>query len=303
MDHKKKGVKSEGETATICNVFVVGIDGSEGSHHAVELVVTNFYRPGLDKIILVHIQNLKKEHEKGVQYHSKTIFNKYSEYVEELKVKKDDYEFIFEDRKENENVFEQINDIAVEKNATLLVLGFRGYKGTKNRPDELSKSVTYLVHKPKIPVLVVKEKSGRQFRPKSQFKWLICLESAESKSFKALKSMLRYVDADNDIIHGLTVTGEYVDLVDCPVKKAFVEQMQLYEIKHFKFNAIKKGEKSDVVTELIAKWIGDHLSDDNHYIDFVVLGYNPSKYAFNKDAPNTTVEMLRNVVCNVYFDH
>jgi hypothetical protein len=165
------------------------------------------------------------------------------------------------------------------------------------------KTVTYLVHKPKIPVLVVKEKTGRQFRPQSQFKWLICLESAESKSFKALKSMLRYVDAENDIINGLTVAGENEDPEDTPVKKAFVEQMNLYEIKNYKFSAVQKGEKSGAVAELICKLIADHLSDDAHYIDFVMLGYNPSKYAFNKESPNTSVDLLRNVICNVYFDH
>jgi nucleotide-binding universal stress UspA family protein len=305
MDHNNKNHKKGAtETQSICNIFVVGIDGSEGSHNAVELVVKNFHRTGLDKTILVHISNTKKESEKGIQYHSKTIYTKYESYItEELKMKEGDYEFIFEERIESENVFEQINDIAVKKDATLLVLGFRGYKGTKNRPDELSKSVTYLVHKPKIPVLVVKEKTSRVYRQGDKFKWLVSLESAESKSFKALRSMLRYVDAEKDIIHGLTVDASGKDEDSNPVKKAFMEEMVKLDIKNSDFSVIARDDKAVEVKSLISDWIEEHLKNENHFIDFVVLGYNPSKYAFNKEAPNTTVDLLKTVSCNVFFDH
>jgi len=304
MEHnnKKKQQVSSKETAAICNVFVIGVDGSEGSHNAVELVVTDFHRRGLDKTVVVHISNAKKEQEKGIQYHSKTIYNKYSEYLAEH-LKKEDYEIIFEERKENENVFEQVNEIAVAKDATLLVLGFRGYKGTKNRPDELSKSVTYLVHKPRIPVLVVKEKTLREYRTAGAFKWLICVESAESKSFKALTSMLRYIDAEGDFIHGFTVDmNGNEEVLNNPVKKAFDELMTRNEIRNTEFSVIPKSDDHDVKTS-ITKWIEKHLENENHWIDFIVLGYNPSKYAFNKDASNTTVDILREVNCNVFFDH
>jgi nucleotide-binding universal stress UspA family protein len=296
MESRNKKVSSK-ETAQICNVFVVGVDGSDGSHNAVELIVKDFHRRGLDKIVLVHISNTKKEHEKGIQYHSKTIYNKYHEYLSQH-LQEADYEIIFEERKENENVFEQINDIAVAKDATLMVLGFRGTKGTKNRPDELSKSVTYLVHKPKIPVLVIKEKTSREYRVGGQFKWLICLESAETKSFKALTSMLKYVDAESDILHGFTVGEAETN----PVKAAFEELMIRNEIKNYEFTTVPNEDDLDYKT-LITKWIAKHLAMENHWIDFVVLGYDPSKYSFNKTAENTTVDILKEVNCNVFFDH
>jgi nucleotide-binding universal stress UspA family protein len=292
---------------SIGNVFVVGIDGSEGSHNAFELVTKDLHRTGLDKTIIVHIFNSKKEHELGVQYHSKTIYNKYAE---ELKanLKQEDYEIVFEDRKENENVFEQINKIAESKNATLLVVGFRGYKGTKNRPDELSRSITYLVHKPTLPVLVVKEKTSRLVRVDGKFKWLLALESAESKSFKAMKSMLRYVDAENDIVHGLTVDTTMKDTEGQNdekhiVRKAFDEEMKKFDIKKSDFTIIHKQDKSENIHDLIIGWINEHLSNENHWIDFVVLGYNPTKYSFDKNADNTTVDILKRTAINVYFDH
>jgi nucleotide-binding universal stress UspA family protein len=292
---------------SIGNVFVVGIDGSEGSHNAFELVAKDLHRTGLDKTILVHIYNSKKEHELGVQYHSKTIYNKYAEELKNT-LKQEDYEIVFEDRKENENVFEQINNIAKSKSATLLVVGFRGYKGTKNRPDELSKSITYLVHKPTIPVLVIKEKTSRTFRVGGKFKWLLALENAESKSFKALKSMLRYVDGENDIVHGLTVDTSMKDTEGQnddkhAVMKAFQDEMGKFEIKNNDFSIIHKKEKTDNIHDLIIGWINEHLSNENHWIDFVVLGYNPQKYAFDKSADNTTVDILKRTAINVYFDH
>lgn len=298
----KKNIVSSKETASICNVFVVGVDGSEGSHNAVELVVKDFHRKGLDKTIIVHISNSKKEHEKGIQYHSKTIYNKYHEFLTE-NLKEADYEIIFEERKENENVFEQVNEIAVSKDATLLVLGFRGYKGSKNRPDELSKSVTYLVHKPKIPVLVVKEKTLREYRTSGNFKWLICVESAESKSFKALSSMLRYVDAESDIIHGFTVDSSGKSADENSVKKAFEEVIAKNEIKNSVFDVIPREDHSVEIKTVITNWINEHLRDETNYIDFIVLGYNPLKYAINKDAANTTVDIIKEVNCNVFFDH
>jgi hypothetical protein len=215
----------------------------------------------------------------------------------------EDYEIVFEERKENENVFEQVNDIAGTKNATLIVLGFRGYKGNKSRPDELSKSVTYLVHKQKIPVLVIKEKTAREYRRGGKLKWLICLESTESKSFKALQSMLRYVDAENDVIHGINVDSNATEEENSPVKKAFEEQMVKFEIKNYLFSLIPREDKSVDLHHLIENWITEHLRNENHYLDFVVLGYNPIKYNFNKDTANTTVDLLKNINCNVYFDH
>ena len=298
---KKQKVSSK-ETASICNVFVIGVDGSEGSHNAVELVCRDFHRRGLDKTIVVHISNLKKEHEKGIQYHSKTIYNHYSEYLKSV-LQQDDYEIVFEERKEgSENVFEQINEIAISKNVSLLVLGFRGYKGSKNRPDELSKSVTYLVHKPKIPVLVIKNKVSREYRVGGQFKWLICVESEESKSFKALQSMLRYIDAENDIIHGFTVDKVEKELSTHPVKIKFDELMKKNEIQNYDFFSLILEEEKDVKTTII-NWIAKHLEEENHFIDFVVLGYNPSKYTFQKDISNTTVGILKEVDSNIYFDH
>lgn len=301
MENKKQKVSSK-ETASICNVFVVGVDGSEGSHNAVDLVCKDFHRRGLDKTIIVHISNTKKEHEKGIQYHSKTIYNHYSEYLQSH-LQPSDYEIIFEERKEgSENVFEQINEIATGKDATLLVLGFRGYKGSKNRPDELSKSVTYLVHKPKIPVLVIKEKVSREFKVGGQFKWLICVESEESKSFKALKSMLRYVDAENDIIHAFTVDKKEIDTASHPIKIVFDDLMVKNDIKNYEFSSVVQEEDTDIKSTIM-RWIEVHLQQENHYVDFVVLGYNPSKYTFQKDVANTTVDMLKEVNSNIYFDH
>jgi nucleotide-binding universal stress UspA family protein len=291
----------------IGNVFVVGIDGSEGSHNAFELVTKDLHRTGLDKTIIVHIFNSKKEHELGVQYHSKTIYNRYADELKNA-LKQDDYEIVFEDRKENENVFEQINHIAESKNPTLLVVGFRGYKGTMNRPDELSKSINYLVHKPTIPVLVVKEKTSRVSRIDGKFKWLLALESAESKSFKAMKSMLRYVDAENDHVYGLTVDISMKDVEGQNdekngVKKAFETEMTNFQIKNSEFNIIHKQEKTENIHDLIIKWINEHVSQENHFIDFVVLGYNPQKYSFDKAADNSTVDVLKRTSVNVYFDH
>lgn len=296
--HKKEKVSTK-EHISICNNIAVGVDGSEGSHNAVELVVQDFFRKGLDKLIIIHIQDSSKDHERGLQYHSKTIFNSYHEYLQK-NLLEGDYEVVFEERKSEESVFEQINEIASSKKADILVLGFRGINGSVNRPDELSKGIKYLVHKPLIPCLVIKEKIHRSFREENGFKWLVCIESEESKSFQAFNHIMRYIDAENDIVHGFSVDTKngHVD----KVKVLFDEVCKKNEITNFEFSVVDQQEKVSI-KDSIHDWVKEHLKNENHFIDFIVLGYNPQKYGFNKEASNTTVEMLKDLNVNVFFDH
>jgi hypothetical protein len=286
------------------NVFVNGIDGSEGSHNAFEVVTKDLWRVNVDKIVLVHIYNSSKEHELGPTYKPKYIYNKYISELDKL-VPKSDYSFIMEDRKTNENVLEQVYEISSRNNGTLLVIGFRGYKGAKNRPDELSKAVTYLVHKPQIPCLVIKELTSRMYRINGQFKWLVCLENLESKSFKALENFMKFIDVENDSVHGINVYQENkrVKGSKCPVQSIFEEKMTNLGIKNFEFTPIVQLETDQTVYSTIERWVAEHLSQESHWIDFMITGYNPQKYNFNRNATNTTIEILKNVQCNLFFDH
>ncbi len=293
--------KEESNVHSISNCFIIGIDGSVGSHNAFELVLNNFHRKGLDKIILVHVFS-EKDEENGIQFHNKTIYNKYSEQLKS-KLKEEEYEIIFEERKQNENVFEQINEIAVAKNASLMVLGFRGKSGAKKRPDELSKAITYLVHKPRIPVLIVKDRIVRREKTDSSYNWLVCLESPESKSFKALETMCRFVDADYDTFTAITVKSDNSDgETESAIQRKFEEKMKEYEIKKFCYKVLEK-EGEDNLHETIIKFMKDCQKDTLLAFDFVVCGYNPWKHSFNKDASNTTVNILKYSDVNIFFDH
>lgn len=296
----KKRTQQEG-VPSISNCFIVGIDGSEGSHNAFELVVHDLHRKGLDKLVLVHVFS-EKDEEAGVQYNNKTIYNKYHEELKGL-LHEDDYEILFEQRKENENVFEQMNEIAVAKNASLMVLGFRGRNGAKSRPDELSKAITYLVHKPRIPVLIVKDRIQRDFKTDATYNWLICLESPESKSFKALATMSRFIDTENDTLTAITVktTDDKHDNSE-ETKKKFDEKVAEFEIKNHSFKVLEKEDGLDL-HETVISFIKDCGNDSSLAFDFVVCGYNPSKYAFNKEAANTTVDIIKRSEINVFFDH
>jgi nucleotide-binding universal stress UspA family protein len=297
----KKRIQQEGSLPSISNCFIVGIDGSEGSHNAFELVLNDMHRRGLDKLILVHVFS-EKDEEAGIQFHNKTIYNKYHEELKS-KLHEDDYEIIFEERKPNENVFEQVNDIAVAKNASLMVLGFRGKNGAKTRPDELSKAINYLVHKPRIPVLIVKERIQRSYKSDSSFNWLVCLESPESKSFKALATMCRFVDTENDTFTAITVKSDNSNGDnETATQKVFEEKMNEYEIRKHSFKVLEREEETDI-HDTIIKFIRDSQKDTDLSYDFVVCGYNPSKYAFIKDAVNTTVDIIKRSDINVFFDH
>lgn len=301
MMKRRNQHKKGSNTPSISNCFIIGIDGSAGSHNAFELVLNDLHRKGLDKIILVHVFS-EKDEEAGIQFHNKTIYNKYSEELKS-KLHEDDYEIIFEERKPNENVFEQINDIAVSKKASLMVLGFRGKNGAKSRPDELSNAITYLVHKPRIPVLVVKDIIVRSEKTDSTYNWLVCLESTESKSFKALESMCRFVDADNDTFTAITVKSQKSNGEnEISIQRKFEEKMNEYEIKKFSYKILEK-EGDDKVHRTIVKFVLDCQKNTDLAFDFVVCGYNPLKYSLDKDASNTTVDILKYSDVNIFFDH
>ena len=284
----------------LSNCFIVSVDGSEGSHNAFELVVNDLHKKGLDKIIIVHIFS-EKDEELGDQYHNKTIFNKYSEELKS-KLHEDDYEIIFEERKQNENVFEQINEIAVAKNASVMVLGYRG-KDTSKKPDELSQALTYLVHKPTLPILIVKGKIQRNLRGNNSFNWLCCLESPDSKCFKAVSSMCRFVDNKNDTFTGITVRNSTNKIEnDELTRKKFDKTMNKFEIKKHTFSIIEKNENENV-NSCISKFIKENEKNPDLSFDFMVCGYNPAKYMKNKDVVNTTVDLIKTVDCNIFFDH
>ena len=97
---KSKNKVSAKETQNLGNTVAVGVDGSDGSSNALELVVEDFHRKGLDKVIVIHVTNEKKDHEKGVQYHSKSVYNKHHEYLKSH-LNENDYEFVFEEQTEN----------------------------------------------------------------------------------------------------------------------------------------------------------------------------------------------------------
>ena len=110
---------------------------------------------------------------------------------------------------------------------------------------------------------------------------------------------ITYIDAENDSIHGITVdTGSS----DCgKIEASFKDICAKNEIKNVEFTVVKKDDKSIKTT--IHDWIEEHLKKENHFIDFICLGYNATKYNFNKEAENTTVDIIKTLNCNVFFDH
>jgi len=87
------------------------------------------------------------------------------------------------------------------------------------------------------------------------------------------------------------------------VEAAFHEFCKGNGLLKTEFDAVVATEEKVEIKKLIHDWIANHIKGDAHFIDFIVLGYNPTKYNFNKEAPNTTVELIKDVNVNVFFDH
>jgi nucleotide-binding universal stress UspA family protein len=110
------------------NKWIVPIDGSEASHDASSMVIDSLMNSS-DQIILSHIYNPEKTYLKfeWKEDQLKKIYE--GELLSRLHSSK--YELCWEKLKEDKTTKEQIHDIADEKHASVMVVGYHGRKGPK----------------------------------------------------------------------------------------------------------------------------------------------------------------------------
>jgi hypothetical protein len=156
------------------NIYCVAVDGSQSSEYAFNLVLNELYKKG-DKIYIVHISNSQKANDLPYDYQPETILSKYDTKLSG-KLLKSHFEVINKERDaKNDHALVQVNEIAIAKKCTLLVMGFHGHKCNNNK-NELTKGINYIINNIKLPTIIVKENSQRKSKENNSFTWLTAME-------------------------------------------------------------------------------------------------------------------------------
>lgn len=274
------------DTTSITNKqYCVSIDGSEYSDMAFNLVFNELFQKN-DKITVVHITNPAKSIPFACQ--ADTILNKYQTILIG-KLPKTQYSIIIKQRDEKVvHALQQVNNTAVQNNCSVLVMGSHGHKENKQK-NEVSKGINFIINNIKIPTIIVKESTKRKDKDNGAFTWLVSIDKAESRSFKAFEFSTNYLDHSKDRVIGLHFkTGDYVE---SSIQEYFEKLCKEKGILNYSFD-FADYEKNVSLGKQIANYVN---FNNKNYIDFLVVGHNPNK----KESP--AYEIIQNAQTNVLF--
>jgi len=157
------------------NKFFVAVDGSESSYTAFEMVRDGLYKEG-DDLEVAHVSNSNKQ---GVPFHyrPRAIAARYQ--GELLKMERSEADFVCEEIRLGASTKETMMQLACERDATMIVVGYHGRKGPKADPTVLGTAVQFLGVEAAAPVAIVKVRNTRASKSNGAFRWAVCFDGAD----------------------------------------------------------------------------------------------------------------------------
>lgn len=267
----------------------ISVDGSNYSDYAFDLIFNEIYKPK-DYILLAHIFNSAKLSTIPYLYQPDTIISKYSTKLL-TKIPQEYYSVRKEDRiKKDEHALSYVIDIAKKSNIDMIVVGFKGHK-SKDNSHFFSSGVAYLLKNNIFPTLVVKQNVKRADKKNNKFNWLFSIEDTSSKSFRAFKFAIQFINTKVDSVVGYHIDHGLKDDIEKEFRKVCKEE----GIQNIDF-IVEKRDMKLTIGRQISKYVNESEGTD---IDFVIMGENSSKYQKIEDCP--AGEVLNNVLANILF--
>lgn len=177
------------------------------------------------------------------------------------------YDLVFQEKNyEEDNVRNQILQLATELKVDFLFLGYSGRKGPKEDPSFMGQTVKNSLYKTSIPLIVVKKLYKRKEKKDLGFNFLVCIDGSE-KSFKALNVAL-----------SLCVKEDRVYAVTAPS----IQGEQIAETIKIKIEEIKNGNSDRTISYEILQATNNPAKDLVDFVnfnekidfDFAVVGNN-----------------------------
>jgi hypothetical protein len=269
--------------------FCISVDGSAYSEYGFDLIFDELYKKG-DIIILTHVCNNDKLTEIPFENQPKSIQSKYESKLVG-KLPQSDFEVLIKDRgSDNDHALKIVNEIAKSKGCSVLIMGTHGHKG-REKSNEISKGVIYLIKQVKVPTFLIKERVQRKTKENGGFTWLVCIEKSNTRSFFAFEFAVGLVDKDLDKIIGLNIVDGFKDTC---IELQFNSLIKKQGIKQYSFEYIQK--EKDVK---IPKHICEIVNFGTECIDFLVVGHNPEKFNSVENTP--LMDIIKSAKTNILF--
>ena len=269
---------------TVSKKYLVSIDGSKHSDFAFELAVSLMTKT--DNIIVAHIFNKNKT--VPFEYESETLFSKYeTQLIGKFPLERYSLEFRSKSPNTNHSLAD-INTIAKEVAASVLLVGFKGHKQSLD-PGELTKGIQYISSNIMLPVILLKEQAVRQ--AEKPINWLVPIQKLTGKAHACFEFALTIIDPEVDFVKGVCL---YDYEFDKDLEEKFEELCKSKGITNFKFEYVKREKKM-----LVGDQIADIVNYGDEAFNFVVLGHNPLKYGQLNETP--LVEIMKKAQTNILF--
>ena len=269
------------------NKFTIMVNGSKHSLDGYELITKEIFNKNTDFLSLIHVK-LKNQNELPYIKRADTVQSLYetkllSNYT------KDHYSLTILDRDEKEpNSISQCYKQALKIKSDCLVVGYHG--NTEKPKTELTENIKYLIQNIKIPCFIIKEYVPR--KENKGYLWLICIDSPSSLGWSAFLASSNYIKKDDEIVclH-VKCQNKYADKIE----EQFNLQCLKIDCKKKTFLLLEKDKSS--ISETIVNYVNYADITPN----FVVLGYNNSKYIDFSSDSSPALNVLKKAQTNVFF--
>lgn len=250
------------------NKFFVAVDGSESSFTAFEMMRDGLFKAG-DDVEVAHISNANKQNV-PFHYRPKAIAARYQ--GELLKMERSEEDFVCEEIRLGLSTKETMMELASEREASMMVVGYHGRKGPKSDPTVLGTAVQFLGVEAAAPVAIVKVRNCRQNKPEGAFKWAVCFDGADC-SLAGFDQVFKIMDKNKDSLEVITVAK--ADMNSEQIEKMALDYCQ-NEGVNASFNVIKYNAER-YIYEQINDWVMEKAGK-SEYVDFLCLTNNGADF-------------------------
>lgn len=280
-------------------IFTISADGSEHSQNCIELVAKEFLplintKENLNfgilgKMLVVYVYFSSKDKEFNYSNAKEHVINKFAELLGYHKT----YAcFYAEDRWSKKHAVQQVCNHSTFNKSNYLFVGYFGIKGPKGENKELSKGVDFLLGNSTNPVVILKEKTTREFQKSKGFTWLIILEKHNVNRIKTLDAFSNLIDKERDTVFGIGFFELSIPTIDS-VKNEFTNHCQLFGFKNYLYEPMSfKNNISDIISEKV--------NFSGEIFNFVCFYNHMHKHLTNPDS-NDYTNLVRKCSSNVAF--
>ncbi len=266
---EKKEVSKEKEI-----VICLGVDGSEHSDIAFDIVIDDLMVYPNQKLFIINIYNIALDKNFNFRNKRDTIDFLYSTKI--LKKSLNKIFFIKENINQNSIVpFQQIHNFALKNNASFLISGYNSLRGQYGDDKERKKALNYILLNSRIPMILIKESSLRKYKKNNSLKWLFIFDRAYFNCYSIFQKFLPFINTEIDNVHALTLLPIWVSKDD-NIKKSFMSDITKLGINHHDYECInyKKSASEQVI---------EKVNFGNLHYDYVVIYSNYEKFKIEGD--------------------